>query len=66
VLCAKCGNKSNLIFVTSKYGDVCLKCMRELDNSIEKELERHKKRVEMYKKYGISIKQQINRKNIYV
>lgn len=50
--CVLCNKESNTIYTTSKYGFICGKCVRRLQNTKEEKLRRHEKYLEMLKKYG--------------
>lgn len=51
--CELCNSEAKMIYVTSKYGCICSKCIDRLKNSEEEKLKQHKHIIEMYKKYGL-------------
>ena len=52
--CCICNTKSNIIYSTRKYGEICNNCMWEINNSEEKKKEKELEKVEMYRRYNIN------------
>ena len=55
MLCERCNHRSSVIYATGKYGLICAKCMSEINDSDDEKLRQHQEKLEMYKKYGLSV-----------
>lgn len=53
MLCDICKKENSIVYVTSRYGNICIKCMSKKRNNGEIQLQRYKDKLKMYKKYGI-------------
>lgn len=55
MICEMCSNESNVIYATSKYGLICIKCMSKIKNSDDEKIRQYQEKLEMYKRYGLSV-----------
>lgn len=53
--CELCGEESNAIYVTRKYGLICGECERKMNGSKEDKLKEKEEMIKMYKRYGIDV-----------
>lgn len=55
MICELCSKKTNIIYVTRKYGFICPKCRIGIRNGVDGKLKRCQEELEMYKRYGLSV-----------
>lgn len=55
MICELCNTESNIIYVTSKYGFICARCMSKIKNSGDEKLRQHQEKLAMYKRYGLTV-----------